>query len=530
MTLSGFVAEQLFNAGSCYIFGVPGGPSIPWLKAFRDAGLEFVLTSHEASAGVMADVTARLKGVPGICHATFGPGATNISTGVGCALLDRSPVIVLTSEIKGAMRGRTTQMNIDHQRLFAPLTKATFRLTPSNAKEVIEDALRICMEEYPGPVHIGLPEDIAENETDADPVIFGGNRIPESVNETEEIIRLLKGSRKPLIAAGLTAHRMGIRNELMQFLERHNVPVVVTPMAKGVLPDKHPCFAGVLFHALSDYLGDIIEKCDLVIGIGYDPVEFNYESWIPDVPLVHFDTRRTDMPQGRQIFQYAGRPEEWFRLLESMDQSAFISETSLIKGIRQEMASVFNGFTGHFGPAAAIRMLNEELPADSIVTADVGSHLHLLGQFHEIKGNGRFIISNGWSGMGFGISAAIASALNCPDSTVVCITGDGGFLMTAGEMLTARRNNLPIIVIVFSDGELGLIRLKQAWSGISPYGTILYQDALFGSDKFLGIRVLNASSSEELRKSVNKAISMNEPVIINAIIDPEDYKWMIVKH
>ena len=189
-----------------------------------------------------------------------------------------------------------------------------------------------------------------------------------------------------------------------------------------------------------------------------------------------------------------------------------------------------DGFTGHFGPAAAIKILREELPDDSILTADVGSHLHLLGQFWETREKGRFIITNGWSGMGFGIPAAIAAAINCPGSTVVCITGDGGFLMTAGEMMTARRYNLPVIVIVFSDGELNLIKLKQSWKDISPYGTILYRDDLFGSDVFLGIRVLTARTSDGLRKSVNSALAMNEPVIINAVIDPEDYKWMIVRH
>jgi acetolactate synthase-1/2/3 large subunit len=131
--------------------------------------------------------------------------------------------------------------------------------------------------------------------------------------------------------------------------------------------------------------------------------------------------------------------------------------------------------------------------------------------------------------MGFGIPAAIAAGIISPGSTVACITGDGGFLMSAGEMMTARRYNLPIIVIVFSDGELNLIRLKQSWRDISPYGTILYHDDLFGSDVFLGIKVLTASTSEGLRKSISKALSLNEPVIINAVIDPDDYKWMIVK-
>jgi acetolactate synthase I/II/III large subunit len=529
MTVAYYVANQFFKAGVRHIFGIPGGPSIPWIEAFRNAGVEFILTSHEAAAGVMADVTARLTGIPGVCHATFGPGATNISTGVGGALLDRSPVIVLTSEMSDEMAGRTTQMNIDHQRLFGPVTKATFRLNASNASEVLEKSFSICVQEYPGPVHIGLPSGIAGSETSELPVSLPGRSIEKSGNETGRITELLRQARKPLLAVGLTSKRLNISQELMLFLDKYDIPVVITPMAKGIIPDDHPLYAGVLFHAMSDYLDELFEKCDLVIGLGYDPVEYNYESWMPDVPLVHFDTRKVDMSAGKPVFQYAGEPGEWFRLMENLNPSAIISQRNVIKGIRDEMFSVFNGFTGHFGPAAAIKIMREELPEDSIVTADVGSHLHMLGQFWEIREKGRFIITNGWSGMGFGIPAAIASGINCPGSTVVCITGDGGFLMTAGEMMTARRYNLPVIVIVFSDGELNLIRLKQSWKDISPYGTILYRDDLFGTDVFLGIKVLSASTSEGFRKAINTALSMNEPVIINAAIDPEDYKWMIVK-
>src|SRR5664279_1130235 len=151
MTIAEYIANELYTHGVRYVFGIPGGPSIPYLEAFRAAGIEFILTSNEAAAGIMADVTARLTGVPGVCHATFGPGATNISTGVGGAFLDRSPVIVFTSEMSDSMLNRTTQMNIDHQKLFGPITKGTFRLTVENAVEVMASAFRLCQGLYPGP-------------------------------------------------------------------------------------------------------------------------------------------------------------------------------------------------------------------------------------------------------------------------------------------------------------------------------------------------------------------------------------------
>ncbi len=529
MKIADYIADQLFKAGIHNVFGVPGGPSIPYLKAFREAGIEFILTSNEASAGIMADVSARITGIPGVCHATFGPGATNIATGTGSALLDRSSVIVLTSEIGENMAGRTTQMNIDHQKLFQPLTKATFKLNAGNVTEVLSGALRICREEYPGPVHIGLPEDIAEIEIDYLPDIQYDISKIQYDNDTQRIISLLQVSRRPLLAIGLTAARLGIEKELLSFLETYRIPVIITPMAKGVISEQHYSYTGVLFHSLSDYLNDILEKTDLVIGLGYDPVEYNYESWLPDVPLIHCNTIQTDLPPGENILQYIGQPDEWFRILAGLNQGSLIFEQTAVKGIREEMLSVFHGFTNHFGPSAALKIMQEELPSDTILTADVGSHVHLAGQFWETGTKGTVIMTNGWSGMGFGIPAALAASLVKPYANVVCITGDGGFLMSAGEMVTAQRYKLPIIVVVFSDGELNLIKLKQSWKDISPYGTILYQGDLFGSDIFLGIKVIKADTNDSMRRALNTAMSIDEPVIINAMIDPDDYKWMITR-
>jgi len=529
MNVAEFIADQLYKAGIRFFFGVPGGPSIPYIEAFRNAGIRFILTSDEANAGIMADVSSRLTGIPGICHSTFGPGATNISTGIGGALLDRSSVIVFTSEMSDSMIRRTTQMNIDHQKLFGPITKVTYRLTAENADEVLTNALRVCREEYPGPVHIGLPSDISESDIIIKPrenFISTKDHREKNINE---IVALLKVSRRPLLAAGLTARRLKIGNLLRDFLDKFRVPLVLTPMAKGLIGESHPSYTGVLFHALSDYLQDICQKCDLIIGIGYDPVEYNYESWIPRVPLIHFDTKESDMPDNINVVQFAGEPGEWFNVLNELNAGSLISEQSAIRYIRDEMQSVFEGFKGQFGPVAALNILRQQLSSDVIITVDVGSHLHLAGQFWETGRDGNFIISNGWSGMGFGIPAAIAATLVKPASRSVCITGDGGFLMAAGELMTARRYNLPVIVVVLSDGELNLIKLKQNWKDISPYGTSIYHGDLFGSDVFLGIKVLKADSHDSMNESVSHALQLKEPVIINAVIDPEDYKWMIVK-
>jgi acetolactate synthase I/II/III large subunit len=529
MTVAEFIAGQLYNAGVRYVFGIPGGPSIPYLKAFREAGIEFILTSHEASAGIMAGVMAGITGIPGVCHATFGPGATNISTGAGNALLDRSPVIILTSEINDMMVNRTVQMNINHQQLFAPLTKATFRLNPENVQEILDRALKISCQEFPGPVHIGLPDNIADREILPPSGTFSQVAPNKPVNDLNTIITILEKSRRPIISVGLTARRLHLGPAILSFLDSYNIPVVITPMAKGLIPEGHPSYTGVLFHALSDILEDITEKCDLVIGLGYDPVEFNYESWMPGVPLIHFSTIESDLPENGMSYQFTGKPEEWFDVLKNIRPGSLLMERSAIKGIRDEMASIFEGLTNHFGPVSAMKVLREELPDNAILTADVGSHLHVAGQYWEVKPGGDLIISNGWSGMGFAIPAAMAAVIACPGRTVACITGDGGFLMAAGEIATARRYGLPVIIIVFSDGELNLIKIKQSWKGLDSYGTDLYEGDLFESGSFLGVKIFTAITKEDMREAVKAALAIKEPVIINAVIDPDDYNSLIVK-
>lgn len=526
MLIEDYLAQQLKEAGVKRFFGIPGGPSIPYMEAFRRAGIEFILASHESSAAMMADVTARLTGVTGVCHATFGPGAVNLASGVGGALLDRTPMLALTTEMPDKWFGRTAQMNIDHQALFRPLTKATFRLDAGNAHEVISHSLELANEEYPGPVHIGLPADLAGSGVSH----AGTPARKEPIHDPAEISReragvLIASSRRPLIAVGLTAMRTGAGRALLRFLEDHEVPVIVTPMAKGIIPSDHPCYGGVLFHALSDRLEKLAGAADLVIGLGYDPVEYNYESWIADVPLVHFDTVSPDLRISGAI-EYVSEPEEWFRVLSPLRSSPEM--TSLAAEARGEIQETFKRASQGLNPVAVLELLREMLPPEATVTADVGSHLHLLGQMWDVQ-RGKLIMTNGWSSMGFGLPAAVAAALAGSSGHVVCVTGDGGFLMHAGEMITARRNGLKIIVIVFSDGELNLIKVKQSWKKISPYGIHLYSGDLFGAGRFLGADVIRVTDAAGMRSALRSSLSSGGSVIIEAAVDPACYDDLIVR-
>lgn len=529
------VAEELIQAlyklGVRHVFGIPGGPSIPYLEAMRNNGIEFVTVANEQSAGMMADVFGRLTGIPGVCHATFGPGATNLSTGVGGALLDRSPLLAFTTEVEEKDAGRRIQMNVDHQAIFQPITKWTARLSKDNFYEVFSKAVRVATMEKPGPVHIGLPANIAGDtvETGSQAVVPEKQSIPlPKQADLEKVKKLLEKAKRPIIAAGLTAARHGIGPLLSEFLKRNNIPVVITPMAKGLIPESHPCYAGVLFHAQSSYAAKVYRNADLVLGLGYDSVEFNYESWMPNVPLIHIDTEPVDItPEYDVACEVVGCVDASLSYLVSLNLPVFHWNLLEIQANKVKLFAALMPRTKHFNPADAVGVLQQVMPKGSILTSDVGAHLHLLGQLWKTEDSARLLMTNGWSTMGFGIPSAIGAKLCKPESTVVCVTGDGGFLMNCGELLMARRLGVHVVVIVFVDHDYSLIKVKQTRQQVVPYGTHVVQGEYFAADQFLGVPVLPARDKGEMKSSLQKALSMAGPVIIEAVVDGSIYQSLI---
>ena len=533
-TVAAEVVRALRELGVKYVFGVPSGGWVDYMEALRRTDdIEFVLTTHEGAAGMMADVCGRLGLAPGVCFGTFGPGATNLATGVGEALLDRSPMIALTDEMPASMRGRTTQMGIDHQALFQPLTKKTTRLKADAVRSILFDAARTALEERPGPVHVGLPVGLSAEEAVAENLTFEAPSpvAPAHKALLEQAAQLFAKSRKPILAVGLGAIRAGVRDSIRQLAEKHGIPVVLTPMAKGMLPEDHPCYAGVVFHALSDLVGQTHAQADLVIGIGYDPVEFNYESWLPKTaPLVSFDVASADIDTSNYTLAVdaAGDIGHSLQALLALPTSRKDWDLDALGARRRAMFAKLAPASG-FGPKAALSTLRDVLPDDGIMTCDVGAHTHLIGQLWRTPAPGLQIMTNGWSTMGFGIPAAIAAKLMRPEKKVCAVVGDGGFLMTAGEIATAIRCNLNIVILVLTDNDLALIRIKQEKKGNPIYGTPIRQRGTIGGDNIFGAPVRSVEDAAALRQALEWAFATDGPAIIEAIVDSHEYDGVVLK-
>ena len=529
------VVETLRDLGVKYVFGVPSGGWVDYMEAMRRTdGIEFILTTHEGGAGMMADVCGRIGPAPGACFGTFGPGATNLATGVGEALLDRSPMIAFTDEMPAAMRGRTTQMGIDHQALFAPLTKKTTRLRSDAVREILFDAARVALEGRPGPVHVGLPVGMSAEKAGAENSAFVPPPKPVAADAAllARAGELFRNAKKPVLAVGLGAVQARVQTQIQALAEKHGIPVVLTPMAKGMLAEDHPSYAGVLFHALSDMVGETHAQADLVVAVGYDPVEFNYESWMAkQAKLVSFDIAPADIDREQYTVAVdaVGDIGASLNALLALPASRKDWDLAALAERRAAMFAKLEPSNRGFGPKGALSVLRDVLSGDGIMTCDVGAHTHLIGQLWRTPAPGLQIMTNGWSTMGFGIPAAIAAKLMRPEKQVCAVVGDGGFLMTAGELATAIRCGIKIVVVLLTDNDLALIRIKQEKKGNPIYGTPVRANGTVGSDSIFGVPVRTAHDAVTFRKELEAAFAADGPVVVEAIVDSREYDGVVLK-
>ncbi|WP_300455989.1 thiamine pyrophosphate-binding protein [Desulfobacula sp.] len=536
-TVAQVMAGTLKELGVHYIFGVPSGNWVDYMAAIQAVdGLEFILVSNEGSGGFMADVCWRLTGKVAACFGTMGPGACNQTIGVCGGYLDRSPMIAFSDEVNPKLQHRISQMNIDHQTLFKPITKWTARLKACNVRETLYNALQIATSEVPGPVYIGLPCGIGLDEA-ADESVTVPDREEISTADTDALAKmasLFMGAKKPVIALGITAMRANVQEMVINILEKFKVPAVLTPMAKGMVPEDHPCYTGVLSHALGNQVGITHQQADLVVGIGFDPVELNYEDWMPHVPLVHIDTVPADLNTKNHTLgcDVVGQLRPSLECLLSLDCTEKEWDMEKLAARKTAMFAQLAAPKGTFGPRRVLEALRIILPKDGIMTCDVGAHSHLIGQQWQTDSPECQLMSNGCSAMGFAIPAAIAAKLCCPEQKVCCVVGDGGLYMMAGEMVTAMRLNVNIVVVVMMDAHLSLIRIKQQRKNYVPYGTSLptpSPDTDVSPHTLFGVPVFMVKDASQYDHALKEAFIANGPVIIEAFVHAEEYENLVLK-
>jgi acetolactate synthase-1/2/3 large subunit len=508
-------------------FGIPSGNVLPLMEAMRAGGLPFVLTAHEGAAAFAADVMGRLTGAPGLCIATLGPGATNLTTGVGSAYLDRSPLLAITCNVPTAQLGRRIQMAIDHHALFRPITKATLPLREGRVATVLAQALEVALSEPRGPVHLDLPEDVAlarATEPVPEPVT-GRDLTAPSEASLRRAAEILGAARRPLAILGASAMRVRDPELLRSVIDRHRLPFASTTMAKGMIAEDHPLSLGCIERARRQVQRELLRSADLVVGLGYDVVEVEYEAWIGKIPLLAIDVDPVDadttVAVAHEVVGDLDAALEWLARLPpaSPDWPADMAARH-----RERFQRSLRPAAAGFAPHHAIDIVREALPRDGILAFDVGAHTHQIASQWTAYKPGTFLITNGWSSMGFGLPAAIAAKLARPERAVVALVGDGCFQMTCGEVAVARRLGLSLPIVVLDDGWLSLIQVKQVRRSLGLYGTDLGEhEHREPPAHYFGVPVVAARSAAELAVALRGALAADHPTVIEARVDPAHY-------
>jgi acetolactate synthase-1/2/3 large subunit len=523
------LVRLLEETGVRWVFGVPSGPVLPLIEALRKSPVDYVLTATETSAGFMASTIGALTGVPGVCVSTLGPGATNLATGVGCAWLDRSPVIAITCNVATPWIERRTQMRIDHHCLFRSLTKATYSLQAGQMGHLLAEAISLASAEPPGPVHLDLPEDVCLAEaTEVPEGDATRTKLPDISEETfQHVSDALRRSRKPLVVTGLTFTRCKAGGRLLNFIEKQNLPFVSTLHAKGFLPESHPSYLGVLGRARRTDVQAIIRKADLIVAIGYDPVEINYEEWVEDTPVVHLSMEPSEVAPGVKMeVNQGGDLDQMVEKINEIPPLPNDWSAAEWEGHRRVLEKSLRPNCKGLGIHHVLDILRERLPRDGILSYDVGAHTHQIATQWRVDLPRTCLATNGWSSMGYGMPAAYAAKLVHPDRAVVGVVGDGCFQMTVGELAMARRLGLAVPIIVLNDGWLGLIKVKQERKGYG-YSGVYLGDPPDSPAHYFGVPCRAARDAGELSDAIEWGFSLNGPSVIETFIDVGPYSYTV---
>lgn len=527
------IAQALHEQGVRYAFGIPGGEVLELLDAFRNVGIRFVLTKQELGAGMMADATYQLTGAPGVLVATLGPGITNTATAVAQAFLDRSAVAVLTGEIATSIKAVYTHQIIDHESLLRPIVKWTTTIAARGAYQQVRKGLALAQTAMPGPVHFNVPTDVAPVEQEEgphfDPVRIGA--VP-ALEDLKIVMSWLSGARKPLILAGMGVQLDHAHGALQQFAEAWHVPVITTYKAKGVIPEDHAFALGAtgLSPVVDKLHMALLREADLVFTIGLDPVELRSDwmaPWDERKRTVNIDLTPNTHHVFRSAVDYIGSIAGCLHMLNSQSMVRLPERwppTELDEHRDAVRRAITYAPDRGLGPHQVASALREVFPRDTIATIDTGAHRILINHVWQCYEPRRLLQSNGLGSMGYALPAAIASKLLFPERPVLAMMGEAGLDMVLGELALLKEHRLPVVVVVFRDDTLSLIKLKQERMRLAETGVVTASPDYALLAQAYGGTGIAVDSIAALKEAAHNALASQCFTLIEARIDPAEYR------
>jgi len=525
-------AAELFvrcleNEGVDKIFGIPGEENLFVMDALRESSIEFITVRHEQAAAFMADVHGRLTGHAGVCLATLGPGATNLVTGFADATMDSSPVVAIAGQ------GATTRMHkeshqiLDLVSLFDPISKNSTEILEADIiPELVRKAFKDAEAEKPGGVFISFPENIAGEEISGDNLPLKV-QMPAPPDAPEEKIiqaaQIIDQAKFPIIMAGNGVLRARASGALTEFAEYLNIPVTQTFMAKGAMAFSHPLSLGSVGLQAHDYVACGFDRADVVICIGYDMVEYHPSLWHPnkEKKIIHIDRNYAEV-DAHYILEAGilGDIANSLTRIAAHTRAKHANKTENLKNIiKKQLDDYADDRAWPLKPQKILSDTRKVMGNDDILLSDVGAHKMWIARLYRCERPNCCIISNGFAAMGIGVPGAIAAKMACPDRNVLTITGDAGFMMNSQEIETALRYKIPIVIMIWNDGEYGLIKWHQDRRfGHSNNISFTNPDFVKYAESF-GAKGYRVNRSEDLVPTLKKAFADNTVVVIDVPVD-----------
>jgi len=461
-----------------WMFGVPGEENLDLLDSLSRSTIRFVPTRHEQGAGFMAATLGRLTGKAGVCLSTLGPGATNLMTAAAYAQLGAMPMLMITGQKPIRQAGQGQFQKLDIVDMMGPVTKYSEQLVSGHGVPAsVREAIRLAEEERPGAVHIELPEDIASEDVDAEWLPAGDVRRPVAEEKSiRRCLELLEDSRHPLLVIAAGANRKRTANQLRRFVDQTGIPFITTQMGKGVVDECHPLFLGNAALSEGDFMHRAIEHADLILNVGHDLMEkppFIMHKGIRQVVHINFSAARVDpvyFPQTEVVGDIANTIWQLLEAVTVPDHWDFSFFDQTREALDRHIAGASGLDDFPLRPERLVADVRTAMPEQGVIALDNGIYKIWFARNYRARCPNTVLLDNALATMGAGLPSAMAACLVNPDTPVVAICGDGGFMMNSQELETAVRLKLNLVVLVLTDGGYGMIKWKQDHMGFESFG------------------------------------------------------------
>jgi len=529
-----FVKALVAEGVSC-VFALPGEENLDLLESLRTSNIHLVVTRHEQAAGFMAATWGRLTGLPGVCLSTLGPGATNFVTAAAYAQLGGMPMLMITGQkpIKNPKQGHF--QIVDVVDMMRPLTKYTRTIVAADAIPArVREAFRVARQERPGAVHLELPEDIARDSSDAEPIPASYDRRPVADEKSiARAVEAIERAHRPLLMVGAGANRKLTSRVLRAFVDRVGIPFLSTQMGKGVIDETHPLWLGTAALSDGDFVHSAIDACDCIVNVGHDVTEkppFVMHGPKPTVVHLNFSPAEVDPVYFPQIEVTGDIANAVWRIAEQVtpqphwdfsyfDRVRMALGDHLARGADDDRFPLF--------PPRIVADVRRAMPDDGIVCLDNGMYKLWFARYYKTRQPNTLLLDNALATMGAGLPSAIAAKLVHPRRKVLAVCGDGGFLMNSQELETAVRLRLDLTVLLVRDDAYGMIRWKQAEMGMANYGMSLGNPDFVKYAEAYGAHGHRPANAAELAPTLERCLGATGVHLIDLAIDYSDNKRVL---